>query len=263
MHAATALHDRVTPMSASPVAALLVDSYELDMPRVAIPRPEIHVVARFGPSARNGLDVHVLGPRQTVHRKTIRGGQWALMARIQLGAPVAIFGVPVSRLADRITPLGDLWGDTAAERLTEQLAAASTRREAAAVLDRAISERPRSGVRNGADGLAMEAARRLPLASVNAVADDLGVSERHLRRVFREAVGVSPKAFATLARFRRALHAAHENAQASWASVAATAGYYDQAHLIADFRAIAGVTPRAFLRELGASQARRHVRDEL
>jgi AraC-like DNA-binding protein len=68
--------------------------------------------------------------------------------------------------------------------------------------------------------------------------------------VFRDTVGVSPKAFARLARFRRALRAARDNAPASWASIAASAGYYDQAHLIAEFRAIAGVTPRALLGEL-------------
>jgi AraC-like DNA-binding protein len=87
---------------------------------------------------------------------------------------------------------------------------------------------------------------------VNAVADDLGVSERHLRRMFRETVGVGPKAFAKLMRFHRALRVAREDGRASWASIAAAAGYYDQAHLIAEFRAIAGVTPRALLAELGA-----------
>ena len=38
-------------------------------------------------------------------------------------------------------------------------------------------------------------------------------------------------------------------------SIAATAGYYDQAHLIAEFRAIAGVTPRALLGD--SAQVRR------
>ena len=88
---------------------------------------------------------------------------------------------------------------------------------------------------------------------MNEVADDLGVSERHLRRVFRDAVGVSPKAFARLTRFRHAVRAARERTPASWASIAAAAGYYDQAHLIAEFRAIAGVTPRALLGELRAA----------
>jgi AraC-like DNA-binding protein len=84
---------------------------------------------------------------------------------------------------------------------------------------------------------------------VYAVAAELGVSERHLRRVFRETVGVSPKAYARVARFHRALGAAREDGRAGWASIAAAAGYYDQAHLIAEFRVIAGVTPRVLAEE--------------
>jgi methylphosphotriester-DNA--protein-cysteine methyltransferase len=72
------------------------------------------------------------------------------------------------------------------------------------------------------------------------------------RRVFRETVGVSPKAFAKITRFDRAVRAARADAHTTWASIAATAGYYYQAHLIAEFRAIAGVTPRALLDELRA-----------
>jgi AraC-like DNA-binding protein len=88
---------------------------------------------------------------------------------------------------------------------------------------------------------------------VTTVAADLGVSERHLRRVFRETVGVSPKTFARLARFHHALRAARDDGHAGWARIAADAGYYDQAHLIAEFRAIAGVTPQALLGELRAA----------
>lgn len=82
------------------------------------------------------------------------------------------------------------------------------------------------------------------------VAGDLGVSERQLRRVFREEAGLSPKTFAKLTRFHRALSVASEEGETSWASIAAAVGYYDQAHLIAEFRAIAGTTPRALLAEL-------------
>jgi AraC-like DNA-binding protein len=88
---------------------------------------------------------------------------------------------------------------------------------------------------------------------VNEVAEDLGVSERHLRRLFREAVGLSPKNFAMLARFHRALRAARLETHDGWASIASAAGYYDQAHLISDFRRIAGVTPQVLLRELRAA----------
>jgi transcriptional regulator GlxA family with amidase domain len=95
------------------------------------------------------------------------------------------------------------------------------------------------------------AAEKLATAPVHAVAADLGMSERHLRRVFRDAVGVSPKAFAKLARFHRALGAAHADRRTSWARIATATGYYDQAHLIDEFRTITGVTPRALLGELG------------
>lgn len=64
---------------------------------------------------------------------------------------------------------------------------------------------------------------------------------------------MSPKTFAKVTRFLRALGAARERGHASWASIAAAAGDYDQAHLIAEFRAIAGVTPQASLGELLAA----------
>ncbi|MDB4928319.1 MAG: transcriptional regulator, AraC family, partial [Myxococcaceae bacterium] len=104
MQASAVRRSRIAPSvsSASAVAALFVDEYDRDAPLVSIPRPEIHLVARFGPSARGGLDVHVMGARQTAHRKAIRGGQRAVTARLHLGAPAAVFGAPASALAGRI-----------------------------------------------------------------------------------------------------------------------------------------------------------------
>jgi AraC-like DNA-binding protein len=225
-----------------------------DGPGVVIPRPEVQLVVRFGPSARSGLDVHAFGARQRVHRKIIRRGQRSVTARLRLGAPEAVLGVPASAMAGRIVSLEDLWGDVATRRLCARLAAARDTVAAAEILESAIAERLAT-----ADGrparlqLALAAADRLTSTNVNAVAADLGVSERHLRRVFHEAVGVTPKTFAKLTRFHRALGAARKDAHAGWASIAAAAGYYDQAHLIAEFRAIAGVTPRALLGEMRAA----------
>ncbi|RYE90447.1 MAG: AraC family transcriptional regulator [Myxococcales bacterium] len=251
-------HDRLVPgaSSASAVAALLIHECDLDTPRVLLPHTEIHLVARFGPWARGGLDVHAFGVRQQVHRKLLHGGQRSVMARLRLGVPEAVLGVPAAALADRVATLDELWGDGATRRLLDRLADARDSVEAAAILERALAARlvPAAG-RQAHTHLALAAADRLTGASVNAVAADLGVSERHLRRVFLETVGVSPKTFARLTRFHRALGAARQGGPARWASIASDAGYYDQAHLIAEFRAIAGVTPRALLGELRAAPA--------
>jgi AraC-like DNA-binding protein len=235
------------------VAALLVDDRVQDASLVSLPRPEIQLVVRFGPSASGGLDAYVFGARTSVRRKLIRAGQRTIAARLHLCASEAVFGVPAQVLAGRHVPLDQVWGDAAAKRLLDQLAVMRAPADAAAIVERAIEARvAAAGEHRAGSWLAFEAAERLASASVNAVADDLGVSERHLRRVFRDAVGLSPKAFAKLARFHRALDAARSNRRASWASIAAATGYYDQAHLIDEFRAIAGVTPRALLSELGA-----------
>jgi AraC-like DNA-binding protein len=256
VQASVAPISRIPPSApaASGVAGLFVYESDCDMQRVSLPRPEIQLVVRFGPSAGRGLDVHAMGVRARVHRKLIRNGQRTVTARLHLGAAEAVLGMPASAIAGRIVPLEDLWGDAAARRLTDRLADARGMALAAGVLESAIAERTATAdSRFARTKLALDAADRLAIANVNAVAVDLGVSERHLRRVFHETVGVSPKAFAKLARFRRALHAAREGGQTSWASIAAAAGYYDQAHLIAEFRAIAGVTPRALLDELRAA----------
>lgn len=242
--------------AASAVAALFLDQCDRDTPMVSIPRPEVHLVVRFGPSARDGLDVHASGGQQTARRKLIRAGQRTVMARLHLGTQEAVLGVPASAIAGRVVPLDELWGDAPTRRLLDRLTAARATADAAAILERTIADRlAMAGARRVGSQLAIEAAERLATASVSAVAVELGVSERHLRRRFREAIGMSPKTFARLVRFHRALRAASAGGRPCWGSIAVAAGYYDQAHLIDEFRAIAGVTPPTLLGELGARAA--------
>src|SRR5690349_20733907 len=106
---------------ASAVAAFLVDEIDRDSRRVALPRPEIQIVVRFGPSARNGLDAHAFGLQQTVRRKLIRRGQRAVTARLHLGASKAVLGVPASAVAGSVLELEDLWGHAAVQRLLDRL----------------------------------------------------------------------------------------------------------------------------------------------
>ncbi len=235
----------------SAVASLFADESGRDRARIMLPRSEIHLVVRFGPAAENGLDVHACGARQTVRRKLIRRGQRTVMARLHLGVAEAVLGASASAMAGQLVPLAELWGGAATRQLCSRLAAARHTADAAAILESALGQRAAIANRRPSRArLALDAAEMLRSASVSAVAVDLGVSERHLRRVFREVVGVSPKAFAKLTRFQRAVRFARDDARASWAHIATAAGYYDQAHLIAEFHAISGVTPRALLREL-------------
>lgn len=245
-----------SPAIASLVESLLVDECEGDLSRVLMPSAEAHLVLRLGPSPRAVLDLAAIGPRSRVQRKVVRGGHRVVMARLRLGATQAVLGARATELGGRIVMLDELWGDGATRRLSERIASARDAVEAAAAMDEAIATRLAKAHASGPRApLVLRAAERLESDSVSAVATALGVSERNLRRVFHDEVGLSPKAFAKIARFRRALLASRT--APSWAHVASESGYYDQAHLIAEFRAIAGVKPNELRSELEAPASNR------
>jgi AraC-like DNA-binding protein len=93
-----------------------------------------------------------------------------------------------------------------------------------------------------------EITARNGLVSVEAVADRVGLTRRHLERRFLETVGVSPKRLARIARFQHALRMLESNdAPRHGAQTAAACGYADQSHFIRDFRDLAGCSPSAHL----------------
>lgn len=70
---------------------------------------------------------------------------------------------------------------------------------------------------------------------------DTGLSERQFRRRLIEETGLSPKKLCRVLRFRRACSLGAQGLP--WSVIAAEAGYFDQAHLIRDFRDFTGHTP--------------------
>jgi AraC-like DNA-binding protein len=83
--------------------------------------------------------------------------------------------------------------------------------------------------------------------AVSTLAHSLGMSFRQLERRFRNAVGIAPKLFSRMQRFQQIFRNAEANA--NWVDAAVSCGYYDQAHLIRDFREFSGTTPTALLAE--------------
>ena len=78
-------------------------------------------------------------------------------------------------------------------------------------------------------------------ASIDDLAGAVGWSVRHLQRRFLEDVGLSPRVFARMQRFQMVFKAFEETR--NWAQAAIECGYFDQGHLIRDFRELAGAAP--------------------
>lgn len=190
-------------------------------------------------------DVHVVGPRTRALFKEASGFERAVMLDFKPGWSSPLFGVPAQELTDGYVSLDEVWGPDAG-RLTAQLVAARTTSEVVACIERALPQFTRPTWEPSSASLARRAARLLEEvgARVELVADRLGVTARHLRRVFLTNIGVGPKDYARSARLKRAVQLSASSSD--WSRVAAEAGYYDQAHLIAEFRALVGLTPGSF-----------------
>lgn len=79
------------------------------------------------------------------------------------------------------------------------------------------------------------------------LSEETGWSAKRLINEFRRCIGVPPKTVARLVRFQHLLAQMDATDGSTWATRALNAGYFDQSHLIHDFTAFAGCTPRAYV----------------
>ncbi len=73
------------------------------------------------------------------------------------------------------------------------------------------------------------------------------LSERRFREAFRAQVGVPPKLYQRIQRFRDAINIASESREPNWTKLAQDCGYFDQAHFNHDFTAFSGLTPSEYV----------------
>lgn len=155
--------------------------------------------------------------------------------------------MPVDETTSNQTPLECLWGREAS-RVREQLLEARSPVARLGVLERALlAANPNPEV----DPAVAYALRHFISApgerSIAAVTSSIGYTPRRFIEMFRDEVGLTPKLFCRVRRFREAVERLRAGRDPSWAALAADCGYYDQAHLNRDFRAFAGMTPGEYV----------------
>ena len=96
------------------------------------------------------------------------------------------------------------------------------------------------------------------ISNLSVVPNSLGLSDRTWRRHFSCEIGVTPKRYMRMLRFRRAVALKRDTPELSWTRVCLEAGYYDQSHFIAEFRELAGASPSEFMREFDAVPGANH-----
>lgn len=157
------------------------------------------------------------------------------------------FESSLEQFSDRIVTLEEAWGAEGRE-LAERLEAAATPRQVKALVDAAFLRRL-GRFKGFPDALPEPVQTALDSkggTSVGELAAQAGVSERHLKRLFDQWVGLSPKLFSRITRFQALCDGLTPASEPDWAELAFDHGYFDQSHLIRDFTEFAGVSPTAF-----------------
>jgi AraC-like DNA-binding protein len=224
----------------------------------------------YGPSDRDRCrrfsGALISGPYTSPFMSDTREEEEILGVHFKPGGAAALLGFPARELADTHVDLTMIWGPAATE-LRERLCAL---REPAArflLLESALLERladppaAHRAVRAGLDVLR----RTHGAVRIRDIAMAPDLSQRRFSEVFAAEVGLTPKLFARVLRFQRAVALSQSAPQVDWAQLALDCGYFDQAHLSNEFAALSGVSPADYRRRLsrleraGAHVKRHHL----
>jgi AraC-like DNA-binding protein len=175
--------------------------------------------------------LRVVGTMTRPRSFDLRTGVRFVAARLRPAASAAILGLPGGLIVDRVLP----WSGS--RSLPEQLANTQGHEEQVRLIASALPVVDP----DGPDRVAAWMVRRRGQVDMDEAARLAGVGPRHLRRLFLDRIGLTPKRFCRILRFRHAVSMGRR--RHGWAEIAAACGYYDQAHMIRDFREFAGLSP--------------------
>jgi len=198
----------------------------------------------FEPSTE---EVDLNGPWLLPYQPPVRSGMVVWGVRFWPGAGQALLGLDPKAVRDRALPASELLPEERVAALVEALRGAEDQGGVTRGFDRWLE--PLAAASPALDAAVMTAVFRLIRSEgrerIGAIAAGVALSPRQLRRRFQRLVGLSPKEFARIRRFRASVIDAVGGA-GSWVELAGDHGYADQAHLVHEFRRLIGLSPKAF-----------------
>jgi AraC-like DNA-binding protein len=206
-----------------------------------LPHPSVHIALEHG---RSGIYGVVKG-RFT---RVIEGKGRVFGIKFRPGGFYPLVRSPVSRLTNRIVPLGDVFGAAGGALASSVLAKRSERAMIAVAEDFLRRQAPRRDAMAEKMGdIVGQIAADRTITTVEMVARQSGLSVRSLQRSFARYVGVSPKWVINRHRLHEAVDRLAKGEPIDWARLAFDLGYFDQAHFIKDFKGIIGRTPGEYV----------------
>lgn len=170
-----------------------------------------------------------------------------LLVKFNEGGATAFFREPLHELFETSISLDDLLPRYELVLIEEQLAEARSHTERISIIERFLVSKVKL---SSTDTLIDHAVRKIKsnngIIRIQELLADLPTSRDPFEKKFRRIVGTSPKQFSALVRMRHVIDTYKSNH--SLTDTAHTAGYFDQAHFIKDFKSFTGETPHVFFK---------------
>jgi AraC-like DNA-binding protein len=221
-----------------------------------LPHPNIYLV--FEESR-----LQISGVSTSKFVRILREQGFAFGVKFRPGGLRPFLHAPASSLTNRIVPANHVFA-TDGDELEATLNSCRTEREMVDAVDAFFLRRvpqPDPNVEL-ADRLVGEILRQPQIRTVEDLATQTGLGKRSLQRLFRDYVGVPPKWVIRRYRLHELLDHLEARAEAfpqqSWSDLALQLGYFDQAHLINDFKAITGYSPANYFSNNTKASERNH-----
>jgi len=204
----------------------------------------VHVVFEEGASYVNGVATGRFV-------RLLEGKSQVFGIKFKPGGFHPILGRPLATITNRRLAARRLLGPMAdqLEALTVQASSEAPLVDAAICWLRSILPAPDLQIA-AVDPLVIGIREDPEILTVDALAARTGIGKRSLQRIFREYVGVPPKWVIRRYRLHELVERLNAGARLTWSQVALDLGYFDQAHLVNDFRSVTGYSPRQYQRRL-------------
>jgi len=165
------------------------------------------------------------------------------------GGTRPFFSSNLSEFVNKSVEICDLWGSTSSEFVHRIRYDCETTEERIDYLNHYFLRRlDQKNSKNNSISVAVKVIEaHKGQVKIDDLAGLIGLSRRQLERKFKAYVGLSPKQFCRSLRFKSILKRIETSPIASWAVTASACGYFDQSHMINDFRHFTGTSPAAYI----------------
>jgi len=210
-----------------------------------LPHPNVHLIFE------NGKKGVVSGVQKRRFSRVLDDKSWVFGVKFRAGGFRPFFGKPVSGLSDKTIPARRIFGKEIKEFEAIALSPCPDEAKIAAANKFFLARIPKP---DKTIALASELVdlilSNIEIKTVDDLVERCGIGKRTLQRIFREYVGASPKWVVCRYRLHEVVEKLNSGQKLDWARLALDLGYFDQAHLINDFKKLVGCTPKQFVKQV-------------